>query len=200
MAVSCHLTCPQELAEPPSWDGPGWRGPGLADRVVGALKATQVWVPVTVRAAIRKEGADLRAPHTGFLLSVEGPHPRAAPGGWEAVSLATLCFWVLLSCLALALVGRLHLRELLSTCGMGTPACVFRRAGQGHENSVFSTDQAALCTWLLEASRGRVASVPFGLVRAGAEPMGVCPRGQVEAWMSSKPVPKARRGAIQPPR
>lgn len=158
-----------------------------------------MWVPVTVCAAIRKEAADLRAPHTGFLLSVEGPHPRAALGGREAMSLATLCFWVLLNCLALALVGRLHLREILSTSGTGTPVCVYRQADQGHENSVFSKDQAALCAWLLEASRGRVASVLSGLVRAGAEPIGVCPWGQVEAWMFSKPVPKALHWGHPPP-
>lgn len=35
MAVSCHLTCPQGLAEPPSWDRPGWRGPGLAKSCQG---------------------------------------------------------------------------------------------------------------------------------------------------------------------
>lgn len=34
------------------------------------------------------------------------------------MSLTTLCFWDLFICLALPLVGRLHLREVLSTSGM----------------------------------------------------------------------------------
>lgn len=35
------------------------------------------------------------------------------------MSLTTLCFWDLFLCLALPLVGRLHLREVLSTSGVG---------------------------------------------------------------------------------
>lgn len=81
-----------------------------------------MWVQITMCAAIQKEASDLRAPLESplrFPALCGRSLPQTARGGREAVSLTTLCFWDLFLCLALPLVGRLHLREVLSTSGVG---------------------------------------------------------------------------------